>query len=460
MITKNTFVVTIITVLGILFGTSCEKKILHETNQVAPTSKSTFIPLQSAIEHLDSFLDAISFRTRSGCSPQYDIASISIISTRNKINTRASGFEDIPDTLLYLVNFSSGEGFAILAADSRISSPVICLTESGTISQEEFDSALLCFQDNAYKSIDPQYKEMGMRIISSLILSSALSSINSAQKGRGDGGEGGNEDETDEMDDDFFLPYDPGSSSGGSPQPRSFGPYLKTKWTQTMDPFNRYTPNHYPAGCSCVALAQLLVADKQIDSIVFNGVSCKFDEMETVHDYTNHLSSYNGSDTAKEQVANFMVALGSSNYLNLEYSSSGSHPNDLLDTGTPLRDAMQQLGYNASKEYGLFSFTNSMKQTTYDLLKEGHPVLAQASTSSGDGHVWVIDGYEFIPSMSFTGQYFHINWGWHGERDGYYNMGVFNTINGQFANSTYDNLSQLNMGDNMNFTWDFAIIDY
>lgn len=84
----------------------------------------------------------------------------------------------------------------------------------------------------------------------------------------------------------------------------------------------------------------------------------------------------------------------------------------------------------------------------------------QASTSSGDGHVWVIDGYEFIPSMSFTGQYFHINWGWHGERDGYYNMGVFNTINGQFANSTYDNLSQLNMGNNMNFTWDFAIIDY
>ena len=54
---------------------------------------------------------------------------------------------------------------------------------------------------------------------------------------------------------------------------------------------------------------------------------------------------------------------------------------------------MLKLGYNATLEYNLFSFSNTLKQKTYDMLREGLPVVARGNPAGSlEGHVWVIDG--------------------------------------------------------------------
>lgn len=46
-------------------------------------------------------------------------------------------------------------------------------------------------------------------------------------------------------------------------------------------------------------------------------------------------------------------------------------------------------------------------------LKDGHPVIYRGQKLGGEGHSFVIDGYD-------SNGLFHINWGWHGQSDGYY----------------------------------------
>lgn len=56
----------------------------------------------------------------------------------DRIHTKSIG-ED-PSELLYLVNFDNNDGYAVLAADDRISSSVIAFVESGSISPADFTS--------------------------------------------------------------------------------------------------------------------------------------------------------------------------------------------------------------------------------------------------------------------------------------------------------------------------------
>ena len=46
-----------------------------------------------------------------------------------------------PDTLLYLVNLKEG-GFAILAGQTKLTSPVFCITDEGALSSNQMEEAL------------------------------------------------------------------------------------------------------------------------------------------------------------------------------------------------------------------------------------------------------------------------------------------------------------------------------
>ena len=50
-------------------------------------------------------------------------------------------------------------------------------------------------------------------------------------------------------------------------------------------------------------------------------------------------------------------------------------------------------------------------------LDNGFPVLftGQGSNDGGGGHAFVVDGYD-------TNSYLHVNWGWNGEADGFYDI--------------------------------------
>lgn len=73
-----------------------------------------------------------------------------------------------------------------------------------------------------------------------------------------------------------------------------------------------------------------------------------------------------------------------------------------------------------------------------------------APGSTSDGHAWVIDG--------LLGDYYHINWGWHGKSDGYYRKGVFKTSSRSAIDSSIDaNMTNKQDGS---YTWTYRIVLY
>lgn len=448
---------TVITISALAIAKSCAKNDLS-VNMEGKTLNET-IPLSEAIVNLEETINSISIQTKTNNIPNYDNSDVIVLGNKTlALKTKAGEGIEIPDTLLYIVNFKDNEGFAVLAADKRISMPVLCITECGSLRENDFEDAIQCLQFNT-KADDANYREMGENFVPALLLSSAIASLKEKEEGGNREGEGGEGNDIDyDSDYPFLVEW---SEQGGVPWPSPYGPYIMTKWGQDLDPFNRYTPNQYPAGCATIALAQVLLANRYSNTMVFNGVTCNWDDMADVYNYLNYESmTNNGSSTGKEQVANFVLGLGSSTYLDLAYHSSGSHPSVNHDHGEPLRDAMIALGYSATAEYNYFSFSENLKRKTYDMLKDGYPVIAQGTSTSGaGGHVWVIDGYCCVIVSFSMGHYFHINWGWFGERDGYYNLGVFDTTNGVF-HSSYDSSILLHQGNALTFNIDFAIIDY
>ena len=235
-----------------------------------------------------------------------------------------------------------------------------------------------------------------------------------------------------------YRPIDDGPIGGG---PSGIvGPYLKTKWSQKGQPFNDLLPNDYAVGCVPLAVAQIMAYEESASSMVFNGVTCSWSEMKTVHTYPYRDSL--GTPAGQEQVANFLYAMGNADNCNVTYGPSTSA------TATDARRAFLNNGYsNATIHYGV-SFTNSLHSFVRNQLFSGHPVYCDGCHSVSSGHAWVIDGY-------FAG-YYHINWGWLGDSDGYYSAGVFDT-------TQRNSISSYDPGTNNelhNYVFGFNVITY
>lgn len=92
----------------------------------------------------------------------------------------------------------------------------------------------------------------------------------------------------------------------------------------------------------------------------------------------------------------------------------------------------------------------------------GKPVYLGGCTSwSLEGHAWVLDGYLLRRENGTEREYYHINWGWNGARDGYYFCGTFDTTCGRFKDSNIDANTNLDKGGcESNYTWTYRMVTY
>lgn len=165
------------------------------------------------------------------------------------------------------------------------------------------------------------------------------------------------------------------------------GPYISTNWNQN-EPYNWLTPidsntgNHTPTGCAPTAAAQIINFYKWPPNSFYR-----------FYNWDDILNSYGSSYSYAEgmAVATLMRDLGA--VMGTTYATSGSSTLANAYTIIP--------GYICTKI-----------QELDDGLSKGPLVIC---TSGGIIHAVIVDGYE-------SNGLYHINWGWGGSWDGYYNL--------------------------------------
>lgn len=129
-------------VICVLFFVACKENfednsILVENTTAVSLTDSYSIPVDTAIKSLNAFLE--SEKTRS--DEARIIGSVFAI-PYYKVATRSNSDSLKCENLLYVANFEDNKGYAVLAADYRISEKVIAITDEGNISTNSLNSAM------------------------------------------------------------------------------------------------------------------------------------------------------------------------------------------------------------------------------------------------------------------------------------------------------------------------------
>lgn len=288
------------------------------------------------------------------------------------------------DAPLHIYNIGGG-GFVILSGDSR-TAPVLAYGLSGAVDTENMPDGMRYMID--------EYSKAVAKIMQS--------------------GDGAASD----------------APTAANPHPWSqdwatVEPLVTTAWSQD-DPYNTFAPviggERSYTGCLATAMAQIMkywqhpVSSTAIpDYVAFNGVrydgceptTFKWDKMADI------LDENTDRETA-EAVAELIDRCGRASKMGFSPIISGASTND------GVRALYNYLGYDGSlKKESSFGYRyDDWERLIYNELANRRPVIYSGYTSTLDGHAFVCDG--------FDNGYFHINFGWGGNMDGYYLLSLFN----------------------------------
>lgn len=208
--------------------------------------------------------------------------------------------------------------------------------------------------------------------------------------------------------------------------PRTVSPLLSSKWDQ-LSPYNQMCPSNGSdnavTGCGATCISQVAYYYKypvtgtgsNSYTSATNKFSCSFDFASATFDYANMIDSYSGAGTTEQKnaVAELMYAAGVAT--NMDYKI---YPRSSTCTLNNVAVGLTKyFSYDAGlsvcrKDYYTLA---GWKEMLCREIGEGRPVIYQGIGPSL-GHVFILDGYNAV-------RMFHINWGWGGAYDGYYNVG-------------------------------------
>jgi len=227
-------------------------------------------------------------------------------------------------------------------------------------------------------------------------------------------------------------------------------PLLKSKWNQSTedggnDCYNLYTPQKYVCGCVATAMSQIMYYFKYPTTAV--GTTSFPISVDGVGEERN-LRGGDGNggpyawsamtdgptvndSSAREAIAALTHDTGVS--VNMSYSSD--------ESGAGMRGLpkafMETFGYsNALEGMQKYSAAESAVKSNLDAEL---PVLYSINFSSSDddsGHAVIFDGYGYDNST----RYYHINMGWSGSFDAWYNVPVYDPAISITLNSFIYNL--------------------
>lgn len=204
-------------------------------------------------------------------------------------------------------------------------------------------------------------------------------------------------------------------------------PMLITKWGQET-PYNDLTPaiggQHCLTGCGATALAQVLAYHRFPSQPVGEGY-CTYtvDNVEQTDNMTfdSPIDWQNIGDAAPETalqnqaVAQLMKICGYAIHMNygLQWSES-----DMYGITTAV---VNNFGYDPATTLDQMRFHSlaEWESLLYGSLQAGCPIVYRGYGNWQGGHIFVCDGYA-------SDGYFHFNWGWNGQMDGFFKVSALN----------------------------------
>ena len=201
-------------------------------------------------------------------------------------------------------------------------------------------------------------------------------------------------------------------------------PLMTTRWGQRL-PFNLMTPEydegaHCATGCVATAMAQILkywsanIETKEIPGYTTETLGLQLEALPpTTFDYHLMNDAYDDmfdKSASAYAVAKLMRYCGQAAEMDYDVYSGAYTVGSYL---------AQYFGFSADYEdKDHWTHLIDWDDLIYEELEAGRPMLYSGKKMSGAGHVFVVDGYK--------DGYFHINWGWDGNNNGYYKLTLAN----------------------------------
>lgn len=201
-------------------------------------------------------------------------------------------------------------------------------------------------------------------------------------------------------------------------------PLIRTEWDQTA-PYNNFCPDD-PAhggksltGCVATAMAQIFYYLKYPTagkgevsySSRTHGIAISENLADYTFDYDKMELTYDADATgeAADAVAELMYACGVAVGMDYCAGASGSH--------LTVHHLVDHFGlYESCKSLRRqFATTDDWESTIIGELSAGRPVFYSAQSGAYGGHAFICDGYD-------GDGLFHINWGWNGYLNGYFDL--------------------------------------
>ena len=216
--------------------------------------------------------------------------------------------------------------------------------------------------------------------------------------------------------------------------PESVEPLLKSTWDQGK-PYNILCPGGngsstrlYPTGCVATALSQIMYYHKypevgigehqysfQPESGVGRIISANFGE--THYDWANMLDDYSKgyTDEQANAVATLMLHCGVAVEMGYTASGSGAYGQEAC------LGIKKFFGYNKNARlYTRDYYTAELwMEMIFKELNLKRPIYYNGVSEGGGGHAFIIDGYD-------KDGFVHVNWGWGGNSNGFFDIALLN----------------------------------
>ncbi len=301
----------------------------------------------------------------------------------------------------YVFNIDNGNGFVIVSGDDR-TMPILGYSDEGAFDAERMPANMKAWLDN--------YAEQ-LQVLATMDDRQAEKAL---------------------------------SASRRSPVAtrNSIAPLITSKWDQATPYWNecpKFMASNDPdeteydlayTGCVATSMSQIMYYYKQpaatlaeIPSYTFTVAGQQMGEYSTVQmdaqpvtkfDWDNMRETYTGAEDEvyTSAVAHLMLYAGCSVKMQYGLSASGAYTDDIPK-------GFKYFGYGSKLAFRNDYTQEDWDNLVYSELAEGRPMIYNGTAGSGGGHSFVCDGYEY-------GNYFHINWGWGGMGNGYFQLSILN----------------------------------